>query len=1202
MKTAGKVPISSEHPPFPTLHKLWLAIQGKFLRDLQFAIKLTCTFVVSALIAFNSNYKNQALIGWVLPVLALLLIGDTAGGSILAARLSVVNFVPMGIFIYILQKIGMGYRNYASASILFFIVSFWVGYVNPSTQSRKIALVFPVILFTTLVSTPRQYVTNTIVWDLLGECLMSCTISLAISFLILPRFACLEVHDRFNYTLHRTSEVFDLTIRGMMASHAAKAEVYLTEAESLLQNCRENHELLDQRMYFSQFEIVSLIRFLFNRHQILYNQYSTSDLASISASLLLHVHVMMHSVRAIHFNEYHADACKQADTAFFAITEALQHVIRTLDDEKHFHIWFFCQKYQNAHEIHEALNQLQTAINYAYEVLSLSLRSAQLHAEEQTHFKDVEEDNDDDLSANRMTKKLSSDYHLATSNSNTTSQFHPLPPPSLRSTFDHLFTSSRSLHHLDNNKSSNLHTKNHEENEEQDQDEEEEEDLAYDLDAPTGNRLAFSNFLFHLTEYVQILQSKFQQTIEKPTSLSSQKQDKPSSPPLPLPCHSCYTLIKLFFLNYCYFPAQTFFMQQWILYTTDIYAKLKTGLRTAILLGIGFIFVEVPILANKFEQGQWIMLAMIFSQGENLGGTIAQMRLRLLGTMMGAIYSYFIYIAVEIDSNAILAMFVPFIFINGFIRQSKTWSYFGSIAVTTALIVTYGRIAYIDPVIGNYSLLRIQQNALGILVGLMTSLLTIPTFGADYLKLNIQNVFQNMSEATNKLGNVYAQHIETHFTGGNSNINSISNENEGEDTNTIIDDNNNNNNNNNNINEKETVEKELTIIKTIMDQSCPSTPSSPHTNTNNHLIENIRHRSYSKPISLTYTDEGGYNNDNNNNNSNEEVEKEIGNNHHHEQQQQYNRLHHYLTQDENKEYIISLDELQTIHISTFSHQNSSSSTTKKAHTPPMKYIFPEYMKIRLALNQQPLFIEQATFETILSSKPFPELLYQRLLLCEEKILQYIVSLDCELTRIELFLHMETATRAISYGAQVSQEIHYLLTTIQSILLEYGPMVAKTVLIPNTPSEFVSIYGNKKGVTKQIHYHRREIHGNKMQRLHSLAMKLYTLSQELNHRMFTDWLEQVLTASGLTTTVVATTVGLTSAEPHQDSHDLHHDHDHLHHHNKLTPGAIVRHLFDMITVFNALFFSASHLSKSVIELCNIIMIITELDYRTNHRPF
>jgi hypothetical protein len=78
------------------------------------------------------------------------------------------------------------------------------------------------------------------------------------------------------------------------------------------------------------------------------------------------------------------------------------------------------------------------------------------------------------------------------------------------------------------------------------------------------------------------------------------------------------------------------------------WSRLITAFKTVILIGVGSIFIIIPTLANKFENGQWILIALCMTQGDTVGGAFTTMKMRLIGTLLGNIIisfflSFFLY-------------------------------------------------------------------------------------------------------------------------------------------------------------------------------------------------------------------------------------------------------------------------------------------------------------------------------------------------------------------------------------------------------------------------------------------------------------------------------------------------------------------------------------------------------------------------------
>jgi hypothetical protein len=410
---------------------------------------------------------------------------------------------------YVLQvPLGMGFHDYTSSTILFFITCFWMGYVNPSAATRKIALLLPVVLFVTLVTTPRSYVAQGFMWELLGMSLMSLCVSTAVSLCVFPRFASIETQDRFGYALSRSSEVLELVMSAVLSTHRASAEVFLCEADSIVKNASDSQEAMGVRAFLSQLEPVATLRFIFRNQQILYNKYSPTELAAISGNLGWHLTSVIHAARNMNFNEYHAIGVENLRDEFLDTIFKYQNVIALVD----------CRA-QDVERVDQAIEHLKTACDHMFATLSRSLKIA-----DQRTATAAEDSFYDGINKKRV---------------------------DIPSSCQGLDSSS------------------------------------FDSDAKTGaNRLAFSFFLFHISELVQTVENKFhsKSTVTTPVSAVSPKPFVTMQDVLHMPV--------------------ALYLSMFTHYATDYETKTKVALRTAFLMGIGLIFAEVPKMAMKFEQGQ----------------------------------------------------------------------------------------------------------------------------------------------------------------------------------------------------------------------------------------------------------------------------------------------------------------------------------------------------------------------------------------------------------------------------------------------------------------------------------------------------------------------------------------------------------------------------------------------------------------------
>ena len=174
---------------------------------------------------------------------------------------------------------------------------------------------------------------------------------------------------------------------------------------------------------------------------------------------------------------------------------------------------------------------------------------------------------------------------------------------------------------------------------------------------------------------------------------------------------------------------------------------LVSSLRSAIIIGVGSVFVLVPSLAARFEEGTWILVAMCMTQGNTQGGAYLTMRNRLFGTLLGSVYGYLCYLAVGTSTYHFFAMMVPWILVCTYARFCPSWSYAGTIAIITPIVIILGNtVGQFAP--ENFAILRIEENVLGILLGAALNLLLFPISAADSLNIALSKAMEQAELAT----------------------------------------------------------------------------------------------------------------------------------------------------------------------------------------------------------------------------------------------------------------------------------------------------------------------------------------------------------------------------------------------------------------------------------------------------------------------
>ncbi|CAF1324160.1 unnamed protein product [Adineta ricciae] len=185
-------------------------------------------------------------------------------------------------------------------------------------------------------------------------------------------------------------------------------------------------------------------------------------------------------------------------------------------------------------------------------------------------------------------------------------------------------------------------------------------------------------------------------------------------------------------------------------------ARFLLALKSMIIIGVGSIFVMVPYLAKIFENGQWILIAMCMTQAETVGGAFTTMKMRLIGTLLGSMWSYITYLLVADNIFWIFLVLIPWIFLFGYLRSYPKWGYTAIVAAFTPILVTLGQLPYGDRLpAGNYALLRIEENFVAILISIVLTMSIFPVFAIDLLKESIQKSLHSCEESIDSMHKIF---------------------------------------------------------------------------------------------------------------------------------------------------------------------------------------------------------------------------------------------------------------------------------------------------------------------------------------------------------------------------------------------------------------------------------------------------------------
>ncbi len=103
---------------------------SSFTRRIEFALRMTISFLVGGFLAYGTPLYNQLTLQlqYLIPVMCMLAIQETFGMTLSATYQMLTVITPLSIFLYVVQKIGLGYHDYLAAELLLLVSSLFVAY------------------------------------------------------------------------------------------------------------------------------------------------------------------------------------------------------------------------------------------------------------------------------------------------------------------------------------------------------------------------------------------------------------------------------------------------------------------------------------------------------------------------------------------------------------------------------------------------------------------------------------------------------------------------------------------------------------------------------------------------------------------------------------------------------------------------------------------------------------------------------------------------------------------------------------------------------------------------------------------------------------------------------------------------------------------------------------------------------------------
>lgn len=105
-----------------------LLVHSPFARHVQFALRMVIAFLLGGFLAYGTPLKNQLAQNYMIPTMSILCLQETFGLTLSNSIQITFVIVPLSIFLFAIQKIGLSYHQYVAGELLLLISTLYVSY------------------------------------------------------------------------------------------------------------------------------------------------------------------------------------------------------------------------------------------------------------------------------------------------------------------------------------------------------------------------------------------------------------------------------------------------------------------------------------------------------------------------------------------------------------------------------------------------------------------------------------------------------------------------------------------------------------------------------------------------------------------------------------------------------------------------------------------------------------------------------------------------------------------------------------------------------------------------------------------------------------------------------------------------------------------------------------------------------------------
>ena len=117
---------------------LW--VHSPFARRVQFGLRMVIAFVLGCVLAYGTPLSDQLAQEFMIPNMSILCVQETFGLTLSNSVHITLVIVPLSIFLFVVQKIGLSYHRYWAGELLLLVSTLIIAYGCPKViRSRSLA-------------------------------------------------------------------------------------------------------------------------------------------------------------------------------------------------------------------------------------------------------------------------------------------------------------------------------------------------------------------------------------------------------------------------------------------------------------------------------------------------------------------------------------------------------------------------------------------------------------------------------------------------------------------------------------------------------------------------------------------------------------------------------------------------------------------------------------------------------------------------------------------------------------------------------------------------------------------------------------------------------------------------------------------------------------------------------------------------------